>query len=274
MEEKYIYSTKELSNFYDLTSKGLAYYEEQGILHPKRKKDSTYRIFTLEDCYSLYHSKMYKNSGLSLKEMAKLEKDGSLDDTIQALKRVSEEELERIRIEKRIQDRVLEITNILEEYSQKGTYYKVVDRPECYRLYVRNYDFHHVSNEKSAEEFAKWNSYIPINTASLLYTKEKLLSNDDVMNVNIANIISADDFKFLKLEKTDSVTYYPSCKCVETIISGSAVEIDTKKWLEEPLSYLEKQGYKLADDVLTSMLLVTNVDNQKIRYDIAWLPIK
>ena len=99
-------------------------------------------------------------------------------------------------------------------------------------------------------------------------------SNDDVMNVNIANIISADNFKFLKLEKTDSVTYYPSCKCIETIISGSAVEIDTKKWLEEPLSYLEKQGYKLDDDILTSMLLVTNVENQKIRYDVAWLPIK
>lgn len=57
-------------------------------------------------------------------------------------------------------------------------------------------------------------------------------SNDDVMNVNIANIISADDFKFLKLEKTDSVTYYPSCKCIETIISGSAVEIDKKNGLK------------------------------------------
>lgn len=99
-------------------------------------------------------------------------------------------------------------------------------------------------------------------------------SNKDVMNVIFANIISSDDFKFLELKKTDSVTYYPVCKYIETIISGSAVEIDTKKWLEEPLSYLEKQGYKLDDEVLTSMLLVTNIANQKIRYDVAWLSIK
>ena len=56
MEDKYIYSTSDISQFYDLTPKGLAYYEEQGIIHPKRKEDSSYRIFTLEDCYSLYHS--------------------------------------------------------------------------------------------------------------------------------------------------------------------------------------------------------------------------
>lgn len=274
MEDKYIYSTSDISQFYDLTPKGLAYYEEQGIIHPKRKEDSSYRIFTLEDCYSLYHSKLYKNSGLTLKEMADIEKNGSLEEIVETLNDSANQELRRIEIEKRIQERVLEITHELNEYQKYGQMFDVVMREEFYRLFVRTFDFHHVTDKKSSNEFANWNKYIPISTASLLYTKEKLISHDQEMNVNIANIISARDLEFLGLEKTSYVMHYPPCKCIKTIIHGNASDIDSKVWLEESLCYIKQNGYTLNDDVLTSMLLVTGEKDQKTRYDIAWFPIK
>ena len=274
MEDKYIYSTSDISQFYDLTPKGLAYYEEQGIIHPKRKEDSSYRIFTLEDCYSLYHSKLYKNSGLTLKEMADIEKNGSLDEIVETLEDSANQELRRIEIEKRIQERVLEITHELNEYQKYGQTFDVVVREEFYRLFVRTFDFQHVTDKKSSNEFAKWNKYIPISTASLLYTKEKLISHDQEMNVNIANIISARDLEFLGLEKTNHVTHYPPCKCIRTIIHGNASDADSKVWLEESLCYINQKGYTLNGDVLTSMLLVTGEKDQKTRYDIAWFPIK
>lgn len=274
MEDKYIYSTSDISQFYDLTPKGLAYYEEQGIIHPKRKEDSSYRIFTLEDCYSLYHSKLYKNSGLTLKEMADIEKNGSLDEIVETLDDSANQELRRIEIEKRIQERVLEITHELNEYQKYGQRFDVVMREEFYRLFVRTFDFHHVTDKKSSNEFANWNKYIPISTASLLYTKEKLISHDQEMNVNIANIISARDLEFLGLEKTSHVTHYPPCKCIKTIIHGNASDIDYKAWLEESLCYIKQNGYTLNGNVLTSMLLVTGEKDQKTRYDIAWFPIK
>ncbi len=274
MEDKYIYSTSDISQFYDLTPKGLAYYEEQGIIHPRRKEDSSYRIFTLEDCYSLYHSKMYKNSGLSLKETASIEKEGSLDEIIRKLETSSNQELDRIKIETRMQERVLEITSKLKEYQAQGQTFKVVDRSECYRLFVRTFDFHHVTNRESSNEFAEWNKYIPINTASLLYTKEKLLSNDSEMNVNIANLILAKDMEFLHLKKTSHVMHYESRKCIETIIQGSATKIDSKDWLEKSLQHIKEEGYELDGDVLTSMLLVTGEKDHKTRFDVAWFPIK
>ena len=274
MKNNYIYSTADISHFYDLTAKGLAYYEEQGIIHPLRKQDSSYRIFTLNDCYSLYHSKMYKNGGLSLKEMANLEKDGTLEEIIRTLSNSSQNELDRIKIETRIQERIQEITNILDDFNKNGNFYKIVDRKECYRLYVRNFDLEHESDKKSSEEFALWNSYIPIDTASLLYPKEKVLSDDEEMNVNIANIITKEDFEFLNLEKTSHVNFYPTCKCMKTIIYGDAEDIDSKKWLKEPLKYLEENHYELEGDILTSMLLVTGERGAKTRYDLAWFPIK
>lgn len=273
MKNKFIYSTSQLSRFYDLTPKGLAYYEKQGLIHPERKEESSYRIFQLNDCYSLYHSKFYKNSGLSLKEMVDLEKGGSLHEVIQSLNSSSAKELEKIRIEERILERVQEITGLLNDFMENGPTYKLTDRPDSYRLFVRNFDFHHVSDEKSAEEFAKWNSYIPINTASLLYKKEKVLSNDSEMNVNIANIISAKDLDFLGLEKSDLVIHYPSCRCIETIISGKSNGIDSSDWLKKPLQYLKENGYILNGDILTSMLLVTGEKDNRTRYDLAWFPI-
>ncbi len=274
MENKYIYSTSDISQFYDLTPKGLAYYEEQGIIHPKRKEDSSYRIFTLEDCYSLYHSKLYKNNGLSLKEMVNIEKSGSLDEIVETLNTSANEELRRIAIEKRIQEKVLEITHELTEYQRNGQSFEVVIREEFYRLFVRTFDARHITNKKSSNEFAQWNKYIPISTASLLYTKEKLLSDDKEMNVNIANVISAKDLEFLALEKTSHVTRFEPCKCIKTIIHGNASDIDSKVWLEDTLCYINQQGYTLDGDVLTSMLLVTGEKDHKTRYDIAWFPIK
>ena len=34
--DNYRYSTKEIASYYDLTSRGLAYYEKQGVLKPDR----------------------------------------------------------------------------------------------------------------------------------------------------------------------------------------------------------------------------------------------
>lgn len=274
MNDHYIYSTADIARFYGLTPKGLAYYEDQGIIHPKRKEDSLYRIYTLEDCYSLYHSKLYKNAGLSLKEMATLEKDGSLEDILDSMHESVARQQEMLKIQTRINERILEIADTLKTYSQNGSSYTIVDRPEFYRLYVRNFDFEHTTDKKKADEFQLWNSYIPIDTASLLYKKEKLLSNNDVMNVNIANLISAKDFAFLKLEKSEQVEYYPSCKCIQTIISGDTLNIDTREWINAPMQYIQVNGYKLNGDVLTSMLIVTGDNESKIRYDLAWFPIE
>ena len=66
---------------------------------------------------------------------------------------------------------------------------------------------------------------------------KKVLSRDLEMNVNIANIISAKDLEFLGLENSGHVLYYLACKCIEILISGKLTEIDSSKWLQEPLDY-------------------------------------
>ena len=79
MKDNYIYTTSQLAKQYDLTPKGLAFYEKHGLVSPSREQNNKYRSFNLEDCYCLHFSKFYKNVGLSINETVELEKNGNMD---------------------------------------------------------------------------------------------------------------------------------------------------------------------------------------------------
>ncbi len=97
----YRYSTKEISRFYGLTGKGLAFYEEKGIISPQRKENGKYRIFTLSDCYSLYQSKLYANCGFTLNETAKLLQEKTFDEALTLINKQTDLQLKKVRMLKR-----------------------------------------------------------------------------------------------------------------------------------------------------------------------------
>lgn len=84
--DNYRYSTKEIASYYDLTSRGLAYYEKQGVLKPDRDEGNGYRSYSLNDCYNLYHSKLYANAGFSLREISSLLKEDETGSVLASIK--------------------------------------------------------------------------------------------------------------------------------------------------------------------------------------------
>lgn len=271
--DHYEYSTAEVSRFYGLTAKGLAYYEEKGLISPRREEANGYRIYTLDDCYSLYHAKLYTNAGFTLKETADLLREGSLDQILSSLEKRREQELARIKLQQRIFERISEITGMLRKYQQSGPFYEEEIRPAFYRLYVRNFNWEHISSQAQSKEFERWNEVIPVDNASLLYEPETLIHPGHVLNVNIANIVEAQDLEFLGLQATRNVSYLPPVRCVKTILYGKSSRINQIDWLTDALHYLDQNGYQLTGPVLTRMLLVTGSGGQRMRYDLAWFPI-
>ena len=72
----YIYSSTELSRYYDISIKGMAFYEEKGLIHPERIGQGQARRFGLQDCYRLASARMLRGCGFSLDETARLLEDG------------------------------------------------------------------------------------------------------------------------------------------------------------------------------------------------------
>lgn len=272
--DPYEYPTRQIARFYGLTAKGLAYYEDKGVLAPRRESSSGYRVYTLDDCYSLYHAKLYKNAGFSLKETADLIRDDSLDRILDAMEERRDHELAKIRLQERICARVSEMTSLLRRYQNEGTFYEEEVRPAFYRLYVRNFNWEHISSDAESDQFEKWNEMIPIDNASLLYDDQNaLLSREKMLNVNIANIVEAEDMDLCGFEKSGNVSYLGPVRCIKTILCGKSSMINQIDWLTDALDYLDARGLSLTGPVLTRMLMVTGQGDGRTRYDMAWFPI-
>ena len=273
MKDNYIYTTSQLAKQYDLTPKGLAFYEKHGLVSPSREQNNKYRSFNLEDCYCLHFSKFYKNVGLSINETVELEKNGNMDTIMGTINSSCETKMKQIDEEIMIIKAFRDIVSRLEEYKKYGQQFKITRRPEFDRLHVRYYDETHIINDKSSAEFVKWNKYTPINAPSLLYSFDRVNSNEDLMNVDVANGIFSSDFDLLGFDRSENVKHYDSVKCIETIICGDALKINNREWLLSTLDYIKKHNYELADDIITKMLIVTGKNDNRIRYDVAYFPI-
>ena len=106
MKDNYIYTTSQLAKQYDLTPKGLAFYEKHGLVSPSREQNNKYRSFNLEDCYCLHFSKFYKNVGLSINETVELEKNGNMDTIMGTINSSCETKM------KQIDEEIMIITNM------------------------------------------------------------------------------------------------------------------------------------------------------------------
>ncbi|RHM98748.1 MerR family transcriptional regulator [Dielma fastidiosa] len=270
---QFIYTTKEVSRYYDLTGKGLAFYEEKGIISPSRTDNHKYRVFTLADCYNLYHSKLYSNCGFTLKDTADILQHEHLNNTLQLVNSKAEEMRKNILKQERILYHLQRIADTLEKYNNDNSY-EIINSPDFYRLLVRDFDTPHIASPAQAAEFEEWNSIIPINTASLKIPKLALFSDIPEFNVGIGNIISKYDFDLFQFKMSESVELLPSRKCLHAIVKGNSEKINTTEWLKNVLEYVQNKNIKIIDDAYTSMLIVTNEDNLKVRYDEIWIPIE
>lgn len=273
-EGTYRYTTSEISMFYSLTGKGLSFYEDKGIISPRRIDNGKYREFSLTDCYHLYASKFFSNCGFSLRETADLIQHKNLSDAENALHQKTHALRKKILYEERVLTHIERILHVLDELPSLVDQFQVVTSPAFFRLFVRRYDLPHESTREDSQEFAHWNADIPINVASLEYSLEELLSCGERLSAGIGNIISADDFDALGYRKSDRVAFLPSRLCVYTVIHGSPETLYRPDRLLPCLGYLEEQGLRLSGNPFTRMLLVTNTPDGPIRYDEAWFPVE
>ena len=273
-EDHYHYSTSELARYYGLTAKGLAFYEDKGIISPRRIPGSKYREFTLVDCYHLYDSKFYSNCGFSLAETADLIQHKDLAFVQNELHQKSLQIQQEILYKERLKHHVDRIAGLMAHIEELTQQFQVVNSPSFYRLFVRHYCSPHSSTPEQSREFARWNHDVPINVASLKYSREELLQGAPFLNVGIGNIILEEDFQRLNYSPSSRTEYLPSCLCVYTVIQGSEEELYLPGRLAPCLDFISKNHYQLAGDPFTSMITVANTPEGRIRFDEVWFPVE
>ena len=107
------YKIREISRLYNIGTDSLRYYEEIGLLSPKRGENG-YRLYTMKDIYKLNVIKELRQLGFSMQSIKEYLDNKSLANTVQLLReqrRLIESEIKSLRTrEKSIRSRIAEIT--------------------------------------------------------------------------------------------------------------------------------------------------------------------
>lgn len=70
---KQTFNIGEIANFFQLPASTLRYWEETGLITPSKNTQNDYREYSLSDLMTISDILFYKNLGLSLNQISKME---------------------------------------------------------------------------------------------------------------------------------------------------------------------------------------------------------
>ena len=118
MKQKEYYKIGEISILYDIGTDSLRYYEDLGILHPRRDNNG-YRMYSISDIRTLNILRELRSIGFSMSEIKEHLSDFNLEKTLSLFQReinaIDEKQAELTRLRTQLAGRIREIRAHLEE---------------------------------------------------------------------------------------------------------------------------------------------------------------
>lgn len=273
------YKIGELAEYFGISRDTLRHYDKLGILSPPQNNDNGYRIYSRADLLCMIYIKDLREAGVSLKDIAKLMKDGSVEKA-EAIMQVRQAQIKK-EIEDLeykycvIEDYKLSYRNIISTLdepqvvtSPQMIYLMISDYPES--LMLANKAFK--SLDKSATPrltFIHSMEYIDRSDYKDMFFNE---SHRDKMLKWALSMI--DDKKF---EERRSFDKYPfklirPCKAIHAFIE-TEVNNDYSA-VFKLIEYMKKNNYTLSGDIMFRSVAFRNLSKQGADYYEVWMPIK
>lgn len=238
-----------------LTRKAIEYYEEKGLIKPKREENN-YRVYSQEDVEKLSEIYIYRKLGCSLdqiKELFKRESNSSLAEIIRG--REIESQLENVRVEALKQllndANIDEVKEQLDFIDRQETIYSKLTRVfpgYLGQLYFMSYK--NFLDEKLEEDKVKYyEEYLELLDSMPdlpLTDEEKNLLEQSSKDISKLDMEKTNEEKMKAIENTDEwlkkneelISQYMSFKTSDLYMNNPIIKIQEK--LRE---YMEKTGY-------------------------------
>lgn len=269
----YVYTSSELGKYFGISIKGIEYYEKKKLVKPGRVGKSRQRRFNLNETYRVFMARYLRQAGFDISDTLEIlnspDKNTALDSY--------DELLQNLQLKKKHLEIIEEVMShnlaLLETAKPGQPKYELTGSPVFKRLFLREMDGPHQSNEEQTEEYRQWNMLLPISNASLRYKKDDILKKTANIEPEMDMIITKDYFNEFALKESERVEEVPSTTCLHTVLMGNAQDIERKIWFNSVRKELKDQHLFLNGDIITALLLVLDNEKTQIRYDEAWIPV-
>lgn len=266
-----LYTIGDIAKLLGITTEGLRYYEECGIVTPKKREGSSYRYYDTWDLHLLVSARSYRSLGFSLHETAEIINSNKPQDISVMLDAREKELKEAILLNLNLLTRIDQIRTMFQEYQSMDFRYRIENSPGFYCINIQ--DEYTLKNSLSSLALShEWITKIPFVFSCIFLAKDELEKGGDKFRVGLG--VDEKFANFLKVKEDDNVRYFPSRRSVYTSLPSSSDIVFSSANLSDALAYIDSQGLKLADD---AFLMVFNIHLEKENHQSAncvWLPIE
>jgi DNA-binding transcriptional MerR regulator len=263
------YKIGDVSRLLGLTPEAIRYYEDQGIITPRKETKTGYRYYNVWDIHILILARCYRQYGFSLAETAGLLNQSDGGEVIGHLEE-REAELERqimecSRLLRHIREKKAEIGRAEEQMGE----FRIESSPEIYRLDTeKNYCLY--DNEEAMALMRTWINRAPFVFPSGLFRREVVEAGGGEYSFGLG--VEQQYAGELGLQKSRFITHHPTRLSVFTAFSSNSEKVLSAGSLEPALDYMARQGLKLSGDVLTRVVLMRKGGGRYINQHQVWLP--
>lgn len=267
------YSIGDISRILSMPAPTIRFYDQEGIVTPKRNRENQYREYTVVDGNYLLKTKELKNIGVSISDTEALLNTSSLSKYHEGLNIINDrldEEIFRLTLLKEGLEKGLEKCHKAEHLLNVIT---IETRPETWRYdYQKNDQF--MDDDASIEALRGWSDYMPASAISFRFRKEDLEDKNKKPDLYWGLSIPAGLVAGTHLDELSKSEYMPSCKAICTVFRSINEVFLKPQFLKAALDFMEKHSFKLTGDIVGySLARVIDEKGNLCHYYEAWLPI-
>ncbi|WP_312369553.1 MerR family transcriptional regulator [Lachnoclostridium sp.] len=260
------YRTGELLSYLGVTRDTLRFYEEKGLLSPKKNSENNYRSYDIFDIYNIMIIDFYKKRGMSIHQIQDLLKKSDVQD-IEYLLENKKKELEKVIYDgqcmmKRIEQAQLfnrDLSSSLNEFTIKPLPLYRVNGEVSDFIAVEEYEnVIDIMNSNNNDMLSQIIRYITFNKNSVTGTKMLIVDATKVKNEN------------------DIFLEYP--KCLYTVTEEIQQQNEQEDLMERmhrlSSEYANTHGLRLLGEAFAMIRLITYKENKAKSYIEIFIPFE
>ncbi|MEG1633549.1 MAG: MerR family transcriptional regulator [Oscillospiraceae bacterium] len=268
------FSIGKLSESFELSTEALRYYERKGLLSPKRRDGSTFRVYEFLDVVRISTIKRYQNMGLSLEEICRLYEPFDLKGLLECVEEKHDALKAEIAFKQALSERMDDIIKRMEKIDG------VLLKPE-----LISGGTYCVAEYRDSEHMAK--SLLKDPAIRKLFAKMPITSTTSIIPRAMSEghggeikrgVVFEERFApLLKLPKQSEkilrrITAERFVRCAFLLINGA---YRAEELMEVAAPFVRENGLTVCDDMFTIQLLnYCNDDGENYHYTDLMIPVE
>lgn len=149
----YVYTSSELGKYFGISIKGIEYYEKKKLVKPDRVGKGKQRRFNLNETYRVFMARYLRQAGFNINDTLRILNSPNESTALNSYKEL----LQSLQLKRKYSEIIIKVLShnlaLLKNAKQEQPKFELIKSPVFKRLFLREMDGLHQSNEEQTEEY-------------------------------------------------------------------------------------------------------------------------